>query len=93
MSVTMTPKEELEYYKKMALSLDERLSHLLQSSFIRSFDEKDIKTGLYKKHISEADKDRTAPDPAPYCKYRTPCGLCEVYSMPGICEYSCKEDR
>lgn len=33
-----------------------RFRHLLQSDFIRSFDEVDPKTGTYKRDISEADK-------------------------------------
>lgn len=36
---------------------EERLQHLLQSDFIRSFDEKDIKTGDYIRDIKEADNE------------------------------------
>lgn len=37
-------------------SLLKRFQHLLESDFIRSFDEYDPKTGTYKRDISEADK-------------------------------------
>lgn len=36
--------------------LEQRLKHLLQSNFIKSFDEKDLKTGEYKRDIKEADE-------------------------------------
>lgn len=36
--------------------LRKRLSHLLESDFINSFDAKDFKTGKYKRDIKEADE-------------------------------------
>ena len=43
------PREEYE-------ALLRRFRHLLQSDFIRSFDELDIKTHTYNRDIAEADK-------------------------------------
>ena len=70
-----------------------RLRHLLESEYIRSFDEVDPRTQEYKRDIREADKGRAATDPAPYCRYRTPCGLCEVYTTPGGFESKCKYSK
>lgn len=42
--------------------LQERLRHLLQSDFIRSFDEIDHKTNTYRRNISEADSENTNND-------------------------------
>lgn len=70
--------------------LIKRLRHLLESEYIRSFDEVDPRTQEYKRDIREADKGRAAPETAPYCRYRTPCGICEVYTMPGLYESECK---
>ena len=70
--------------------LIQRLRHLLESDYIRSFDAVDPITKEYKRDIREADKVRTAPDTAPHCMYRTPCGICEVYSMPGLGGSKCK---
>lgn len=42
--------------EKNCYSYYERLKHLLQSDFIRTFDEFDAKTGGFKRDISEADK-------------------------------------
>lgn len=67
-----------------------RLRHLLESEYIRSFDAVDPCTHEYKRDIREADKVRTAPETARHCRYRTPCGICEVYSMPGLSESKCK---
>ena len=67
-----------------------RLRHLLESEYIRSFDEVDPRTQEYKIDIREADKGRAAPETAPYCRYRTPCGICEVYTMPGVSKSECK---
>lgn len=39
--------------------LERRLKHLLQSDFIRSFDEVDVHTKEYKRDIKEADKEKT----------------------------------
>ncbi len=36
--------------------LEQRLKHLLQSNFIKSFDEKNSITGEYKRDIKEADE-------------------------------------
>lgn len=47
-TVDAVPREEHE-------SLLKRFRHLLESDFIRSFDEYDPKTGTYKRDISEAD--------------------------------------
>ena len=44
------PQRELHITRK-------RLQHLLQSDFIRTFDEKDIKTGEYIRDIREADNE------------------------------------
>ena len=46
-TVDVVPREEYE-------SLLKRFRHLLESDFIRSFDEYDPKTGTYKRDISEA---------------------------------------
>lgn len=70
-----------------------RLRHLLESEYIRSFDEVDPRTQEYKRDIREADKGRAAPETAPYCRYRTPCGICEVYTMPGVIESKCKYSK
>lgn len=67
-----------------------RLRHLLESEYIRSFDEVDPSTQEYKRDIREADKGRVAPETAPYCRYCTPCGICEVHTMPGLFESECK---
>lgn len=79
--------EELEYEKAC---ISKRLSHLLESNTIKSFDEVDPRTQEYKRDIREADKGRAAPETAPYCRYRTPCGICEVYTMTGLSESKCK---
>lgn len=47
-TVDAVPRDEHE-------SLLKRFRHLLESDFIRSFDEYDPKTGTYKRDISEAD--------------------------------------
>lgn len=47
-TVDAVPRDEYE-------SLLKRFRHLLESDFIRSFDEYDPKTGTYKRDISEAD--------------------------------------
>ena len=48
-TVDAVPREEHELLLK-------RFRHLLESDFIRSFDEYDPKTGTYKRDISEADR-------------------------------------
>jgi hypothetical protein len=53
-TVDAVPREEHE-------SLLKRFRHLLESDFIRSFDEYDPKTGTYKRDISEADVIRIIP--------------------------------
>jgi hypothetical protein len=47
-TIDAVPREEHELLLK-------RFRHLLESDFIRSFDEYDRKTGTYKRDISEAD--------------------------------------
>lgn len=46
-----------------------RLRHLLESEYIRSFDEVDPRTQEYKRDIREADKGRAAPETAPFRSY------------------------
>lgn len=46
----------LEIKNKILQKDKERLQHLLQSKFIRSFDEKYFCTGEYKRDIKEADE-------------------------------------
>lgn len=46
-----------------------RLRHLLESEYIRSFDEIDPRTQEYKRDIREADKGRAAPETAPFRSY------------------------
>lgn len=45
-------------------SLQRRLSHLLESDYISSFDELDPRTHKYKRDIKEADELDTVPDAA-----------------------------
>ena len=59
-TVDAVPREEYE-------SLLKRFRHLLESDFIRSFDEYDPKTGTWKRDISEADR----------VAYVVRCGRCE----------------
>lgn len=49
-TVDAVPREEHEL-------LVRRLEHLLESDYIRSFDEKDIMTGKYKRDIRDADRE------------------------------------
>lgn len=51
--------EACEHYEECESQLERRLKHLLQSEFIRSFDEVDIYTKEYKRDIREADYKNT----------------------------------
>lgn len=80
-------------YSELTVESDpiiKRLRHLLESEYIRSFDEVDPRTQEYKRDIREADKGRVSPETAPYCRYCTPCGICEVNTMPGLFQSECK---
>lgn len=55
-SINAAYLEMLENHTATIEMLDNRLRHLLQSEFIRSFDEKDFKTKEYKRNIADADK-------------------------------------
>lgn len=50
--------QEHSQLKEEHEALLKRFRHLLESDFIRSFDEYDLKTGTYKRDISEADEDK-----------------------------------
>lgn len=69
-TVDAVPREEHE-------SLLKRFRHLLESDFIRSFDEYDPKTGTYKRDISEAD----------IVAYVIRCRRCEHFSVRACKNY------
>lgn len=78
--VDAVPREEHEL-------LVRRLEHLLNSDYIRSFDEKDIETGKYKRDIRDADRERV------YAEWREAAtfGSHHVCQERGVvCSYCCE---
>ena len=84
-AVDAVPRDEYE-------ALLRRFRHLLQSDFIRSFDEYDPKTGTYKRDIAEADKaehvrhGRWITESIPQEGYNTYCSHCKrlLHNAPFI---------
>lgn len=77
--VDAVPREEHEL-------LVRRLEHLLNSDYIRSFDEKDIKTGKYKRDIRDADRERVYAEWWTATRHGSP----HVLKEAGVvCSYCC----